>query len=103
MLGHRNHVEVIGTSGHAPDKVIVVESVDEARKIEVPDPNKVAYVTQTTLSVDDTRDILEALKKRFPNIVSPSKLDICYATQNRQDAVKSLSKKADMIFIMGSP
>lgn len=103
LLGHRNHVEVIGTSGHAPDKVIVVESVEEARKIEVPDPDKVAYVTQTTLSVDDTRDILEALKKRFPNIISPSKLDICYATQNRQDAVKALAKEADMIFIMGSP
>ena len=103
LLGHRNHVEVIGTSGHAPDKVIVVESVEEARRIEVPDPDKVAYVTQTTLSVDDTRDILEALTIRFPNIVSPSKLDICYATQNRQDAVKALARQADMIFIMGSP
>lgn len=103
LLGHRNHVEVIGTSGHAPDKVIVVESVEEAQRIEVPDPDKVAYVTQTTLSVDDTRDILQALTKRFPNIVSPSKLDICYATQNRQDAVKALARQADMIFIMGSP
>ncbi|MEM7007714.1 MAG: 4-hydroxy-3-methylbut-2-enyl diphosphate reductase [Thermodesulfobacteriota bacterium] len=103
MIGHRNHVEVIGTSGHAPEKVIVVESVQEAQRLDVPDPNKLAYVTQTTLSVDDTRDILRALKDRFPNIISPSKLDICYATQNRQDAVKALSKEADFIFIMGSP
>ncbi len=103
LIGHRNHVEVIGTSGHAPEKVIVVESVEEAEQLSVPDPDKLAYVTQTTLSVDDTRDILSALKKRFPNIISPSKLDICYATQNRQDAVKALSKEADMIFIMGSP
>ncbi|MCH7518262.1 MAG: 4-hydroxy-3-methylbut-2-enyl diphosphate reductase [Candidatus Dadabacteria bacterium] len=103
LIGHRNHVEVIGTSGHAPEKVIVVESVEEAEKITIPDPDKVAYVTQTTLSVDDTRDILSVLKERFPNIVSPSKLDICYATQNRQDAVKALAKEADLIFIMGSP
>lgn len=103
LIGHRNHVEVVGTSGHAPEKVIIVESVEEAQRLSVPDPNKLAYVTQTTLSVDDTRDILTALKKRFPNIISPSKLDICYATQNRQDAVKALSKEADLIFIMGSP
>jgi len=103
LIGHRNHVEVIGTSGEAPDRVIVVESVEEAEEISVPDPDKVAYVTQTTLSVDDTKEILEALKGRFPNIVNPSKLDICYATQNRQDAVKELAKLADVIFIMGSP
>ncbi len=103
LIGHRNHVEVIGTSGEAPDKVVVVESVDEAEELSVPDPEKVAYVTQTTLSVDDTKDIVEALKKRFPHIISPSKLDICYATQNRQDAVKELAKLADLIFIMGSP
>ena len=92
-----------GTSGEAPDKVVVVESVEEAEKISVPDPDKVAFVTQTTLSVDDTRAIVEALNRRFPNIVNPSKLDICYATQNRQDAVKELAKLADVIFIMGSP
>jgi len=103
LIGHRNHVEVIGTSGHAPNKVIVVESVEEAHRLTVPDPDKIAYVTQTTLSVDDTRDILAALKEKFPNIISPSKLDICYATQNRQDAVKALTKEADLIFIMGSP
>jgi len=103
LIGHRNHVEVIGTSGEAPDKVIVVESVEEAQSLRVPDPDKIAYVTQTTLSVDDTREIVEMLKQRFPKVLSPSKLDICYATQNRQDAVKALSKQADMIFIMGSP
>lgn len=103
LIGHRNHVEVIGTSGEAPDKVVVVETVEEAQNLSVPDPKKIAYVTQTTLSVDDTREILETLKRRFPDILSPSKLDICYATQNRQDAVKALSKQADLIFIMGSP
>ncbi len=103
LIGHRNHVEVIGTSGEAPDKVVVVESVEEAEKMSVPDPDKVAFITQTTLSVDDTRAIVEALNRRFPNIVNPSKLDICYATQNRQDAVKELAKLADVIFIMGSP
>jgi 4-hydroxy-3-methylbut-2-enyl diphosphate reductase len=96
-------VEIIGTSGEAPDKVVVVESLEEAEDLSVPDPEKVAYVTQTTLSVDDTKDIVEALKRKFPYIISPSKLDICYATQNRQDAVKELSKLADVIFIMGSP
>ena len=103
LIGHRNHVEIIGTSGEAPDKVVVVESLQEAEDLWVPDPEKVAYVTQTTLSVDDTKDIVEALKRKFPCIISPSKLDICYATQNRQDAVKELSKLADVIFIMGSP
>lgn len=103
LIGHRNHVEVIGTSGEAPDKVTVVESVEEAAVVKVPDPRKVAYVTQTTLSVDDTRDIVSALRERFPEIVSPSKLDICYATQNRQDAVKELSLISDIVFIMGSP
>ncbi len=103
LIGHRNHVEVIGTSGEAPDKVVVVESVQEAESLSLPDPDKVAYVTQTTLSVDDTRDIVLTLQNRFPKIVAPSKLDICYATQNRQDAVKQLAKHSDMIFIMGSP
>ncbi|MGI9534568.1 MAG: 4-hydroxy-3-methylbut-2-enyl diphosphate reductase [Thermodesulfobacteriota bacterium] len=103
LIGHRNHVEVIGTSGEAPDKVVVVESVEEAQQLEIENPDKVSYVTQTTLSVDDTREILEALKEKFPKILSPSKLDICYATQNRQDAVKELAKLSDVVFIMGSP
>ncbi|NIP29495.1 MAG: 4-hydroxy-3-methylbut-2-enyl diphosphate reductase [Candidatus Dadabacteria bacterium] len=103
LIGHRNHVEVIGTSGEAPEKVVVVESVKEANQLKVPNPDKIAYVSQTTLSVDDTRDIVKSLKKRFPNIISPSKLDICYATQNRQDAVKELAKISNTIIIMGSP
>jgi len=103
LIGHRNHVEVIGTSGEAPNRVVVVESVEQAESLTIPDPDRVAYVTQTTLSIDDTRDIVEALKKRFPKIIAPSKVDICYATQNRQDAVKQLAKHSDIIFIMGSP
>lgn len=103
LIGHRNHVEVIGTSGEAPERVVVVESVAEAEEVVLEDPDRVAYVTQTTLSVDDTKEILEVLKRRFPKIMSPSKLDICYATQNRQDAVKALAGQADIIFIMGSP
>jgi 4-hydroxy-3-methylbut-2-enyl diphosphate reductase len=103
LIGHRDHVEVIGTSGEAPEQVIVVESPEEAERVFVPDPEKVAYVTQTTLSVDDTREIVETLKRRFPEVVNPSKSDICYATQNRQDAVKELAKLADVIFIIGSP
>ena len=82
---------------------MVVESVAESEEVTLEDPDKVAYVTQTTLSVDDTKEILEVLKRRFPKILSPSKLDICYATQNRQDAVKALAAQADIIFIMGSP
>ena len=103
LIGHRNHVEVIGTSGEAPERVVVVESVAEAEEVVLEDPDRVAYVTQTTLSVDDTKEILEILKRRFPKIMNPSKLDICYATQNRQDAVKALAGQADIIFIMGSP
>jgi len=103
LIGHRNHVEVIGTSGEAPNRVVVVESVEQAESLTIPDPDRVAYVTQTTLSIDDTRDIVEALKNRFPKIIAPSKVDICYATQNRQDAVKQLAKHSDIIFIMGSP
>lgn len=103
LIGHRNHVEVIGTSGEAPERVVVVESVAEAEEVTLEDPDRVAYVTQTTLSVDDTKEILEVLKRRFPKIMSPSKLDICYATQNRQDAVKALAEQSDIIFIMGSP
>lgn len=103
LVGHRNHVEVIGTKGEAPKSVVVVESAEEALSVNVPDPGKVAYVTQTTLSVDDTREIVAALERRFPKIVKPSKLDICYATQNRQDAVKKLAEISDVIFIVGSP
>jgi 4-hydroxy-3-methylbut-2-enyl diphosphate reductase len=102
LVGHRGHVEVEGTMGEAPDKVILVENVEDAQKVEVPDPNKVALTTQTTLSVDDTREIIEVLKRRFPNIVLPKTEDICYATQNRQDAVKKLAKISDLVLVIGS-
>ena len=103
LVGHRNHVEVKGTEGEAPEHVLVVETVDEARTVRVPDPHKVAYATQTTLSVDETSEIVAILKERFPDIVGPQKAHICYATQNRQDAVKRLTEKARLIFIVGSP
>ncbi len=103
LVGHRGHVEVVGTKGEAPQSVVVVESVSEALSVRVEDHEKVAYVTQTTLSVDDTKEIVAALEKRFPKIAKPSRLDICYATQNRQDAVKKLAEVSDMILIMGSP
>jgi 4-hydroxy-3-methylbut-2-enyl diphosphate reductase len=102
LVGHRKHVEVMGTSGEAQKNVIVVESVKEAEKVEAPDLAKVAYTTQTTLSLDDTREIIEVLKRRFPKIVGPRKPDICYATQNRQDAVKKLANFSDLILIVGS-
>ena len=102
LVGHRNHVEVIGTKGEAPNHTVVVESVEDAECIVVSDPEKVAYTTQTTLSVDDVKTIVEVLKRRFPDIVGPHKTDICYATQNRQDAVKVLAKRTNLILIVGS-
>ncbi|MEO0139811.1 MAG: 4-hydroxy-3-methylbut-2-enyl diphosphate reductase [candidate division WOR-3 bacterium] len=102
LVGHRGHVEVEGTMGEAPDNIILVEDTKDAERVEVPDPNKVALTTQTTLSVDDTKEIIEVLKRRFPNIVLPKADDICYATQNRQDAVKRLSEVADLILVIGS-
>ncbi len=103
LIGHKEHDEVVGTTGEAPDKIQVVGSVAEVESITVPDPNKVVCLTQTTLSVDETRDIAAAIKKRFPSLHSPAKDDICYATQNRQDAVKQLIKeKIDLLLVVGS-
>jgi len=102
LIGHRGHVEVEGTMGEAPDRVILVETVEDAERVQVPDPSRVALTTQTTLSVDDTREIVEVLKRRFPNIVLPKANDICYATQNRQDAVKRLAQLSDVILVIGS-
>jgi 4-hydroxy-3-methylbut-2-enyl diphosphate reductase len=103
LIGHKEHDEVIGTTGEAPDKIQVVGTVQEVAKVRVPDPNKVVCLTQTTLSVDETQDIAAAIKKRFPNLVSPTKDDICYATQNRQDAVKELIKAGiDLLLVVGS-
>lgn len=102
LIGHPDHDEIVGTSGEAPERIRVVESIEEAMRIEIPDPDRVAVLTQTTLSVDDTREIIEILRKRFPKMVIPSKDDICYATQNRQDAVKQLAREVDLLLVVGS-
>mgnify|MGYP001208304834 FL=1 len=102
LIGHENHVEVKGTVGEAPERIIVVGSVEEVSNLLVPDENKVAYITQTTLSLDDTEKIIKALKKKFPKIKGPPKADICYATQNRQNAVKALSKRVDLVLVVGA-
>ncbi len=103
LIGHRGHVEVEGTLGQAPDRMHLVETVQDVEEVVVKDPDKLAVVTQTTLSVDDTRDIVEAIKRRFPRVVTPGKDDICYATQNRQTSVKELAKRSDFVFVIGSP
>ncbi len=102
LIGHAGHEEVKGTVGVAPGRVLLVGSVEEAEVAEVPDPERVAAVTQTTLSVDDTREIMETLKRRFPAMVAPKTDDICYATQNRQNAVKELVEQSDAILVVGS-
>ena len=101
IIGHHGHPEVEGTAGRVSHKVHVVADESEADTVLVSDPEKVAYVTQTTLSVDDTRDVIEALKSRFPAIVGPDVKDICYATQNRQQAVRDLAEKADLLLVVG--
>lgn len=102
LVGHAKHDEIVGTSGEAPERVRVVENVDQARTVSILDPDKVVALTQTTLSVDDTREVLDVLKQRFPRLHLPAKEDICYATQNRQDAVKQLAKEVDLVFVIGS-
>ncbi|MDX2169402.1 MAG: 4-hydroxy-3-methylbut-2-enyl diphosphate reductase [Deltaproteobacteria bacterium] len=103
VIGHRGHVEVVGTLGHAPEQMHLIETVADVAVVTVRDPDRVAVVTQTTLSVDDTRDIVDAIRQRFPNVHLPSKDDICYATQNRQTAVKELARQADRVLVIGSP
>jgi 4-hydroxy-3-methylbut-2-enyl diphosphate reductase len=103
MIGHAGHVEVEGTMGHAPDRMHLVETVEDVERLEVRDPDRLGCVTQTTLSVDDTRDVMEALRRRFPKIVLPRRDDICYATQNRQDAVKDLADRASLVLVVGAP
>jgi len=103
LIGHIDHVETIGTMGEAPDSMRVVGSLLEAKSVEVPNPEKVAYLTQTTLSTDDTAEIVAVLKERFPNLKLPPKDDICYATQNRQNAVKSIVPKVDLLLVLGAP
>ena len=102
LVGHEDHQEVIGTRGEAPDATIVVESAEDARRIEVDDPDKIVYLTQTTLSTDDAADIIGALKARFPNITEPKSETICYATTNRQQAVRELASGCDLVLVVGS-
>jgi len=103
LIGHRDHVEVEGTLGEAPEAIVVVETAAEAEALALADPTRVAYITQTTLSVDDVRAIVEVLKRRFPAIREPAKDDICYATQNRQNAVKELARRCSTILVVGAP
>lgn len=102
LIGHRDHDEVIGTLGEAPLVTQVVGSVEQVEHVTVPDPDRVAYLTQTTLSLDETRDIVEALKQKYPNIKGPAAQDICYATENRQTAVKQICSAADLVLVVGS-
>ena len=102
LIGHRNHQEVIGTMGEAPKSVIVIENCKEATNVQVKDKEKLAYLTQTTLSTDDAKEIISILKKRFPQIHSPPGEDICYATTNRQNAVRQLAPKTDLVLVVGS-
>ncbi len=103
LVGHAGHVEVEGTMGQAPERMHLVESVEDVARLEVRDPAKLACVTQTTLSVDDTAEIMQALQQRFPEIELPRKDDICYATQNRQNAVKELVRDAEVVLVVGAP
>lgn len=104
MIGHAGHPETIGTMGQLPEgEVLLVETPDDVAHVDVRDPTQLAYVTQTTLSVDDTADIVAALKARFPDIVGPHKEDICYATTNRQEAVKAIAPKCDAMLVVGAP
>lgn len=104
MIGHAGHPETIGTMGQLPEgEVLLVETVEDVGRVEVRDPERLAYVTQTTLSVDDTSDIVAALKARFPAIVGPHKEDICYATTNRQEAVKAIAPQCDALLVVGAP
>ncbi len=102
LIGHADHDEVIGTTGEAPNSIIILCSREEVDRIEVPDPDRVAYLTQTTLSLNDTRAIIDRLRQRFPKIVGPASEDICYATQNRQGAVLELAELAQVILVVGS-
>ncbi len=102
LIGHEGHPEVEGTMGRIPGRVHLVQNASDVAKLDVADPEKLAYVTQTTLSVDDTREVIEALKARFPKIVGPDVKDICYATQNRQAAVRELAHQVDLVLVVGA-
>jgi 4-hydroxy-3-methylbut-2-enyl diphosphate reductase len=102
LIGHKDHDEVIGTLGEVPDRTYLVETVEDVDRLELPDPTKVRYLTQTTLSLDETRDIVLRLKERFPLMQGPPAQDICYATENRQMAVKAISGNVDLVLVVGS-
>ena len=102
LIGHAGHEEVVGTTGQAPGRTVLVQSPAEARMVQLDDPDRVSYLTQTTLSVDETNEIIGILRERFPSIQGPPRDDICYATQNRQDAVKELARRADVVLVIGS-
>jgi 4-hydroxy-3-methylbut-2-en-1-yl diphosphate reductase len=103
LIGHKDHQEIVGTSGEAPDRTIVVDSVAAVDALEVDDPGKLAFLTQTTLSLYDTQEIVARLRQKFPAIKGPASDDICYATQNRQEAVEQVAKDVDLILVVGSP
>jgi len=102
LIGHKDHQEIIGTSGEAPDRTIVVDSVEAVDKLEVSNPDKLAFLTQTTLSLYDTQEIVARLRQKFPKIVGPKSDDICYATQNRQEAAEQVAQDVDLILVVGS-
>jgi 4-hydroxy-3-methylbut-2-enyl diphosphate reductase len=102
LIGHAGHEEVVGTTGQAPDRTILVQDVEQARTVRLPEDARLAYLTQTTLSVDETDEIIRVLRERYPAIEAPPREDICYATQNRQDAVKALADRADVVLVIGS-
>lgn len=102
LIGHEGHPEIEGTLGRIPGKVHLISEVEDVATLQVTDPEKLAYITQTTLSVDDTREVIEALQQRFPRIIGPSTKDICYATQNRQEAVRELAKHVDVVLVIGA-
>jgi 4-hydroxy-3-methylbut-2-enyl diphosphate reductase len=102
LVGHRDHQEIIGTSGEAPESTFVVESVEEVDQLTVPDPDKLAFLTQTTLSLYDTQEIVARLRERFPKITGPASDDICYATQNRQEAVEAMAREVQLVLVVGS-
>jgi 4-hydroxy-3-methylbut-2-enyl diphosphate reductase len=102
LIGHAGHEEVVGTTGQAPSRTILVQDLDQARTVEIADAENLSYLTQTTLSVDETNEIVEVLRERFPGIEGPPREDICYATQNRQDAIKEVARRSDVVLVIGS-
>ncbi|MDZ4057958.1 MAG: 4-hydroxy-3-methylbut-2-enyl diphosphate reductase, partial [Polynucleobacter sp.] len=102
MIGHAGHPEVEGTMGQVGEGIFLIENLEDVAKLHFPETEKMAFVTQTTLSVDETKEIVDALTKKFPNIIKPRKQDICYATQNRQDAVKFMAPQVDLVIVVGS-